>query len=129
MNSVRKGWAAVNQPAQVGFDKKVECVCECGNRRWFYWMDWESGRLPTCSCHAGELAVLPFKDHDSAPVSEFAMMEWRLVSHGYLPPSTGSTKTGSPVWNLAGVAQILGISEMDLLVEIRKVRINGGRDA
>jgi len=57
------------------------------------------------------------------------MMEWRLISHGYLPPATGFTKTGSPDCNLTGVDQIIGISEMDLLAEIRKLGIDGGRDA
>jgi hypothetical protein len=61
------------------------------------------------------------------PISEEVNNDWRLVSNGFLPPANGFTKEGIPVWNLSGIALILGISRNDLLEAVRRTEISQTR--
>lgn len=120
--SVQNGWAVLSPPSQMGYDKKVECVCMCGNRRVFYWLDWTNGRLPVCGCQKDAPRNIRNHDRELEPTQDDVNHEWRLVSHGFLPPADGFTKEGRPVWNLFGIARILGVSRNDLLAVVRKMK-------
>lgn len=125
--SVQNGWAVLSPPTQMGHDKKVECVCSCGARRVFYWLDWTHGRLPSCTCQMGASLNNQVPNKELEPISEEFNNDWRLVSNGFLPPANGFTKEGIPVWNLSGIALILGISRKDLLEAVRRTEISQTR--
>lgn len=124
---VKNGWAVLSQPTQIGQDIKVECVCSCGNRKVFYWLDWPHGRLPSCTCQMGVSRNYQIQNKELEPTSEEVNNEWWLVSSGFLPPADGFTKEGIPVWNLSGIAWILGISRNNLLEAVRRIDISQAR--
>jgi hypothetical protein len=121
-DSVQNGWAVLCPPSQMGYDKTVECVCMCGNRRVFYWLYWTNERLPVCSCQKDAPRNVRHHDKELESAQEDLHIEWRLVSHGSLPPADCFTKEGRPVWNLFGIARILGVSRSDLVAAVRNMK-------
>lgn len=120
-------WTVVEDVTKQSPDAKsrrYRCICECGTVKEVDASSLKKGLSKSCGCNRkirSTSAHLTMID-----LNKYTQRQFDLIAKGCLPPADAfSVAEGIPCWSLKSLAEIIGISNDQLIIMLQKrSRIN-----